>query len=315
MKNWSAGWLGLQQFLMLLLLSFGTSAQVHAAISEFLPNQPVVGPEAPLNRLPPPYGTGLYWVQVRDGAGGANARPGIDGINTLNFNVAGINSEITRVELLLAMVHPHLNDLNAELISPGGVTVRLFSGLSESSVPIKTRIFTVDPLNADYAGSIGGPIGAWTFDSFPLNPITLISDVDPDDDSTQIRYINDPTILDQAPASITYKNTIPPGTYFSQGDLKLFNGLSGTASATNTRPANGTWRIKIVDALQNNFITLPDGRSQYVLFGQGLTAAQLIITQKSGYKVWIGGAATGNNNWTAAANWDPVYGPPRSEPT
>ena len=75
--------------LLLLLTPFAS-----AAIFEFNPVQPVQGIPAPFNVLPQ--------VQIKDGVGGANALPGLDTINTLNFTVTGVNTPITRVEVLIS---------------------------------------------------------------------------------------------------------------------------------------------------------------------------------------------------------------------
>ena len=300
MKNWSAGLLGLQHFLILLLLSFATSARVHAAISEFIP---VVQPNDytfdgfPYSLLAPYGPGGIGYIQVRDGNGGTFTWDGLDGSRFLNFNVTGINTPITRVEIILAIAHPHINDLSVELQSPSGRKVTLFSRLSRSDIAIRPR----PGFNFAYFGSIGGSFNAGPFTG--MAPISIVSEVDPDDEQgSLIKQINDVTALDQTGTSNTFMNTLPAGTYYSQGDLRLFNGLSGTASATNATPANGRWTIKIVDGNQNNFIG-----SDYQLYNQGVTAAQIIITQEGGYKVWTGAVS---NSWNDAGNWDPTYGRP-----
>lgn len=303
---------------MLAIFALVTST-AHAAIFEFNPVIPVVGVDAPYNRLPPPpegpqypaghiYGDG---VQIKDGYGGQNLPDGLDAINTLNFVVDDVNTPITRVEVLLSLYHPHLNDLDVSLQSPSGITVPLIRGISQPNAPIVSRAIGG---GYQYIGSIGGRFSELPsppgfngyYDGTPLTPVTLVSQLDEDDitGGLTVPYINDPAILDQRPTSNTYLNTVPPGTYFSQGDLRLFNGLSGDGKA------NGTWRLKVVDQKQNNFITV-DGAAQYVYYLQAVLYAQIIIHQEGGYKVWVGNGA--NDNWTDVNNWAPENGAPTAD--
>jgi autotransporter-associated beta strand protein len=266
-----------------------------AAIYEFDPVQPVANIPEPYNRLPPPQGIG-FGVQIRDGFGGQNLPPGLDTTHPLVFNVDDVDTPITRVEVVLALYHPHLNDLDITLQSPSGITVPLIRGISFANAPITSR-----PVGGgyQYAGNIGGQFGVY---GSPLTPITLVSELDEDDVlDGQVPFINDPTILDDDPQSVTYLNTVPPGTYYSQGDLRLFNGLAGDGSA------NGQWRLRVVDSKQNNFLIV-DGSAQYVYYLQAVMYAQIIIHQQGGYKIWVGNGA--DNNWGTEENWDPITGEP-----
>jgi autotransporter-associated beta strand protein len=309
MKNWLAAWFGCQHLLVLVLLSIATSAQVQASVSEFIPEQPVEKVDPPFNRLPAPYGEGSG-VHIKDGYEGAELTwDGVDQSTPMIFNVTGINSPITKVEVLLALKHSHINDLTIDLVSPSRISVNLLSRISRSDIPIIGRQIFSNVY--EFVGSIGGEFGEFGSYYSPLIPISLISEVDEDDVATT-KKINDVTILDQDPTSITYMNTVPPGTYFAQGDLGLFNGLSGTGSPTdpnNRRPANGPWRLFVIDSSQNNYVRRDDGSFFYPLSTQLIMAAQLVITQQNGHKVWTGAVS---NRWDDEDNWDKAYGPPNS---
>jgi len=295
-----------------ILLVLMASAHVDAAISEFNPIQRVelgqpAGNNQAADRLPAPQGIG-NGVQIKDGYAGSDVgyySYGLDSTYQLRFPVTGIDTRITRVEVLLALAHPHLNDLEITLLAANGQSVPLITRISSPSAPVYTftqglTTFYYGGIGFDFVPLNGVPMGNW-------NPITLVSEVDEDDAAFgDVESIADPTILDTTIGAASYLNTVRPGTYFSQGDLRAFNGLMGDGQA------NGEWRIRVVDIQRNNFTTDQNGTPQYTGWIQPVLYAQIIIHQEGGQKIWIGEGTT--NNWSDGANWSPTGAPTTTQP-
>ena len=80
------------------------------------------------------------------------------------------------------------------------------------------------------------------------------------------------------------------GHYQPEENLGKFNGM--------TTNANGVWNLSIDDSVSNGSIGL-------------FYSARLYITQVGGDHVWTGTGA--DANWSTAANWEPLFGPPEAD--
>ncbi len=244
--------------LLLMVQMLGTTVQLTAATYTYFPT--------PANQVP---------EHIRDGFD--DPRDGLSTTNGIEIDVDRILTPITKVAVSIIIYHPHLNDLKVDIIAPNGLTVNLLDNISTATAPFNHTAF----------GFVGG-IGTG------LNEVTLVS---VSEDSATKR-INDLLILEQNPTSPYYLNTVPPGTYYSMGDLGAFNGLEGLS-------ANGTWILRVVDDSQNNW---SDDHSEYYYYQQPLVFVSLSITQEGGDKVWTGLGT--DDFWGNDDNWDPKFGAP-----
>ena len=83
---------------------------------------------------------------------------------------------------------------------------------------------------------------------------------------------------------------VAAGHYQPEENLGKFNGM--------TTNANGVWSLAIDDSVSNGSIGL-------------FYSARLYITQVGGDHVWTGTGA--DANWSTAANWEPLFGPPEAD--
>jgi autotransporter-associated beta strand protein len=266
----------------------------HASVSEFeVSNQPIAGMPFGLNTMPdyaPRPGLGLL---IQDGVGNSfyTLTDGLTASRLMEFDVENINAPIQRVEVILGIRHPRINDLSATLQSPDGTTVILFNQLSQPGAPAYTF--------PGYPGTTMGGIGVsvlmfGTIPVFADGTVTLLSDPDGEEQDGSMKFINDPSLLNTNVSAPEYLNTIPAGTYLSQGDLTQFKGKSGGA-------VNGIWRLRVVDNKSNNYFTDQSGGIVIYPWNQYVYFARIVIYREGGYKEWIGGF--GGNVWSDKRNW------------
>jgi autotransporter-associated beta strand protein len=280
-----------------LMFFAGLAQTARASVAEYAPKQPFDDFADGYQALPefktPTYNKKNTGIAIRDGSGLGDFYVAGKGLNTgepLRFAVDGVDAPITRVEVLIALWHPHLNDLSCTLVGPDGATAVLFNNLSTKAAPIY-----ISPDGKTYFGGIG-------FNE----PIRLISNPDADEDIADMKRINDLSILNSDPTSKFYLNYIPPASYLAQGDLGVFIGKKGNGAV------NGEWRIVLSDNESNNFTKDPvTGKYQKYNFEQLVRYVRLNIYNSGGYKIWTGGA--GNDKWSDPKNWKDGKKPSHTE--
>ncbi|EDP72022.1 CUB domain-containing protein [Flavobacteriales bacterium ALC-1] len=179
----------------------------------------VVNPLSLVYNCPPPESAVTF---LPDGSGVAYSTS----INVTCFEASQSLTDISQIEsICLNMEHSYLGDLDIEIISPNGQTVRLHDqggGSANLGIPWSTN--TVDGNSANITPGIGYDYCFVANGSFP----------------TLIDGIETGGAFPVGDGPDTYIDSfVPAGNYSSVSDL---NGLIGS-------PLNGEWKIVIVDNL------------------------------------------------------------------